>query len=120
MLGSSVVPDLLETMNRVVARLIFCSVAFTCAGSVESSMCRRGKPLICPKVLARTSGQRLEPPMPRSRMSLKLSFLISSARHSNWSFFLSFFSVISCQSSHCTSLLFVHSEGSRCQRLGTL
>ena len=32
MLGSSVVPDLLETMNNVFARLILFSNALTCAG----------------------------------------------------------------------------------------
>ena len=43
MFGSSVLPDLLETMNSVFAMSIWCSNAFTCAGSVESSTCRVGK-----------------------------------------------------------------------------
>ena len=50
MLGSRVVPDLLETMNKVFARLTLFSNAFTCAGSVESSTCSSGKPAILPKV----------------------------------------------------------------------
>ena len=45
--------------------------AAICAGSVESRMCRRGKPGACGKVSASTSGQRLDPPMPSSRMSEK-------------------------------------------------
>ena len=45
------------------------STAATCAGSVESSTCRRGPPGSCPKDSARTSGHRLEPPMPSSRTS---------------------------------------------------
>src|SRR5579862_3122671 len=55
--GSSVVPDLLETINKVFARSTFFSKALTCAGSVESSTCNWGKPDILPKVSANTSAQ---------------------------------------------------------------
>ncbi len=44
MFGSSVVPDLLETMKRVRARSILRSRGLTCAGSVESRMCSSGWP----------------------------------------------------------------------------
>src|SRR6266576_1627860 len=71
MFGSSVLPDLLETIKRVLPRSIFPSVCLICAGSVESSTCNRGKPCCWPKVSARTSGQRLDPPMPSSRMCRK-------------------------------------------------
>ena len=37
-----------------------------------------GKPAILPKVIASTSGHRLEPPMPSSRMSVKFSFFTSA------------------------------------------
>ena len=40
MLGSSVLPDLLETMKSVSAISILFSNAFTCAGSVESRTCK--------------------------------------------------------------------------------
>ena len=40
MFGSSVEPDLLDTMNSVRFRSIFFSVSATCAGSVESSTCK--------------------------------------------------------------------------------
>ena len=51
----------------------FCR-ALICAGSVESRTCSSGKPSILPKVMRRTSGHRLEPPMPSKRMCLKLGF----------------------------------------------
>ena len=41
--GSSVVPDLLETMNKVLGRFTLFSEALTCAGSVESSTCSCGE-----------------------------------------------------------------------------
>ena len=67
MFGSKVPPDLLETMKRVLARFTFFSNVKTCAGTVESSTCNSGKPGILPNVLAITSGQRLDPPMPNNK-----------------------------------------------------
>src|SRR5437879_1098965 len=64
MLGSSVEPDLLETIKKVFARSSLSSDALICTGSVESRTCSRGKPSILPNVIANTSGARLEPPMP--------------------------------------------------------
>ena len=66
MLGSSVVPDLLDTMNSVRLRSTAPSVAAICAGSVESSTCNSGKPLVVPNVCRITSAPRLDPPMPSS------------------------------------------------------
>ena len=66
MLGSRVLPDLLDTMNSVFAKSTLFSKALTCAGSVESSTCNSGKPAILPKVFVKTSGPRLDPPMPKS------------------------------------------------------
>ena len=45
MFGSSVVPDLLDTMKIVFARSTLFSMAFTCAGSVESSTNNCGIPV---------------------------------------------------------------------------
>ena len=51
-----------------------------CAGSVESRTWSFGKPGFAPKVSAKTSGPRLEPPMPSSRTSLNPAPLTSSAK----------------------------------------
>ena len=79
-LGSVVPPDLLETMNSVLSRLIDASVRCTCAGSVESTMRRFGKPSACPKVSASTSGPRLDPPMPRTTTSVKFLLFTQPAK----------------------------------------
>ena len=76
--GSSVLPDLLDTMKIVFARSIRFSMALICAGSVESSTCNSGKPPTVPKVSRITSGHRLEPPMPRSRAWLNPADFTSS------------------------------------------
>src|SRR5258707_548348 len=57
MLGSSVLPDLLDTMQIVLLRSTWASMALICAGSVESSTCSAGKPLILPEVLRMTFGK---------------------------------------------------------------
>ncbi len=79
MFGSSVLPDLLETMKIVFARSSFASRALTCAGSVESRTRNSGYPGMFPKVSFRTSTQRLDPPMPRSTACLNPAARISSA-----------------------------------------
>jgi hypothetical protein len=66
MFGSSVVPDLLETMNSVRSGSIASSTAFTCAGTVESRTSIAGNFSAEPKLLASTSGKRLDPPIPSS------------------------------------------------------
>ena len=76
--GSSVVPDLLETMNRVFARSILFSNALTCAGIGGIEHVQFGKAGNLAESHRSTSGQRLEPPMPSSRMSVKFSFLTSA------------------------------------------
>ena len=43
----------------------------TAAGSVESSMCRRGQPGATPMTARSTSGARLDPPMPSRTTSVK-------------------------------------------------
>ena len=67
MLGSSVEPDLLETMTSVFFRSTLFSNVLTWAGSVESSTWSSGKPVIFPNVIFITSGPRLDPPMPNRR-----------------------------------------------------
>src|SRR5690349_10432291 len=57
MLGSSVLPDLLETMKRVRARSILASKDLICAGSVESRTCNSGEPEILPNVMRSTSAE---------------------------------------------------------------
>src|SRR5260370_42609403 len=110
MVGSSVVPDLLETMNRLFAGLIFASAAFTCAGSVESSTWRRGKLGTWPKVLVRTSGQRLDPPMPSKSMSVKASLRISAASRLDCSLFSILFLVMSSHARRWLFPLFFHKQ----------
>ena len=51
-LGSSVLPDLEETMNSVLPRSIARSIALICAGSVLSSMWKRGQPGLRPESFA--------------------------------------------------------------------
>ena len=70
MLGSSVLPDLEETMNSVLPRSTACSIVLICAGSVLSSMWKRGQPACRPNVSPNTSGPRLDPPMPSSTKSV--------------------------------------------------
>src|SRR3954462_9029377 len=82
MFGSSVLPDLLDTMNSVRGRSTESAMRRTCAGSVESTIRNRGKPGLVPKLSARTSAQRLEPPMPSSSASLKSPRLTSAANAS--------------------------------------
>ena len=62
--GSMVVPDLDATMKSVRRRSISRSSERICAGTVESRTWSTGWPGTRPKVRAKTSGQRLEPPMP--------------------------------------------------------
>ncbi len=78
--GSSVLPDLLDTMNSVRAGSILLSMVRICAGSVELRTRSSGLPGCRPKVSARTSGPRLDPPMPRRTMWEKFCCRISAAR----------------------------------------
>ena len=52
-------------MNSVLPRSTARSIALICAGSVLSSMWKRGQPGCRPKVSPSTSGPRLDPPMPK-------------------------------------------------------
>src|SRR5260221_12358128 len=99
MLGSSVLPDLLETIQIVLLRSTCASMVLICAGSVESSTCSTGKPLILPKVMRRTSGQRLEPPIPSKRACLNFAFFPSAATFLNCSIWANCVAVISSQPS---------------------
>src|SRR5437764_11241367 len=67
---SVVSPDFEATMKRVVGSLIRDRTPRIVAGSVVSRTCNRGCPRTTPKVLRRTSGHRLEPPMPSSTTSV--------------------------------------------------
>ena len=66
-LGSVVPPDFEETINSVLLGSIFCAHASTWAGTVESRTSSSGQPPITPKVRFKTSGHKLEPPMPSRR-----------------------------------------------------
>src|SRR5271156_2781027 len=79
MLGSSVLPDLLDTRKRQLVRSTASSKRLTCAGSVESSTGGLGKPGFDPNVSAKTSGPRPDPPMPSSSRSLNLPSCASLA-----------------------------------------
>src|SRR5919108_2333522 len=120
MLGSSVLPDLLETMHSVLFRSSFASIDLICTGSVESSTCRSGKPLIFPKVLHSTSGQRLDPPIPSSNACLKRAFCTSSAIRLKASTCESCWSTICSQPSHLLSSVRVQRDASFCQSPATL
>src|SRR5438552_14912781 len=110
MLGSSVLPDLLETINSVRSRSIVLSRRRIWAGSVESRTCKRGKPELAPKLCASTSGPRLEPPMPSSTASLNPAFLTSAAKLSRRPAPFSSASTRLSQPSHCASSVLVRSE----------
>ena len=116
-LGSTVEPDLLDTMNRVVAMSRLSSVFSITSGSVVSSTVREGWPSALGNILLKTSGQRLDPPMPRSTTSFMpaactslAKSLISSIRPS----------MSGTQRSHprrflifsCTSASSLHTDGS--------
>ena len=66
-------------MKRVRESWRRASVFLTASGSVESSTVRSGKPILDPKVRFITSGARLDPPMPSSRMFEKPRRRISVA-----------------------------------------
>src|SRR5579859_3680643 len=83
MFGSRVLPDLLETIQSVFLRSSFFLMALICTGSVESRTCISGNPGILPNVMRSTSGQRLEPPMPRRIACLNLRFFTSAASSLN-------------------------------------
>src|SRR5258707_1905108 len=120
MFGSSVVPDLLETMNRVLARSMLFSIDLIRAGSVESSTCSSGNPGILPNDSRMTSGHKLDPPIPRSSTCENFASFTSAAKFVKRLTFLCCSATISNQPSHLSSPLFVHKEGSRAQSLLTL
>ena len=97
------------------ARSTLCSNVFTCAGSVESRTWSSGNPSILPKVDLRTSGHRLDPPMPRSRTSAKPPVLASSASRVNRWMSASWSCAMPSHPSHCPSSLPVQSDASRAQ-----
>ena len=110
---SSVVPDLLETMNSAPSGSTAASNVRTCAGSVESSTCRPS-PARRPNTRCSSSGKRLDPPIPSSaapRRSSRWTCADSRARRVD--------SAPpgdggSSQPSHCPSPLPVQTEPSRC------
>src|SRR5271155_4357901 len=120
MLGSSVLPDLLDTRNNVFLRSTLFSNVLICDGSVESSTCSLGKPGFEPNVSAKTSGPRLDPPMPSNRTSVKPAFLTSVAK------FCSAATPFNCslttpsQPTHFASSVSVHSEASAAHSRRTL
>src|SRR2546421_12536875 len=61
---SVVSPDLDATMKSELWILIFDRTPRIVAGAVVSRTCSFGRPFTAPKVLRRTSGHRLEPPIP--------------------------------------------------------
>ena len=67
-------------MNSVLPRSTACSIALICAGSVLSSMWKRGQPACRPNVSPNTSGPRLDPPIPSSTTSVNPRCFTSSAK----------------------------------------
>src|SRR5436305_8808463 len=118
--GSSVVPDLLDTKKSVLLKSILFSIALICAGSVESSTCSSGNPSILPKDLRITSGQRLDPPIPRSRACEKPPSAISSANLTKRSAVFCCSPTMLNQPSHLPSSPPVQSEASRAHNRLTL
>ena len=118
--GSSVLPDLLDTMHRVFFRSSFFSIALICTGSVESSTCSSGKPATFPKVMRSTSGHRLDPPIPSSRTCLNFAFFTSVASCFSESSLASCSSVVVNQPSQLLSSVLLHSEASFCHNRATL
>ncbi len=110
--GSRVAPDLLETKNRVWDRSILFSKVLICAGSVESRTCRSGKPAMWPNERRSTSGQRLEPPIPRSNALEKPERFTSSANSLNCAVCRRCSLTMSSQPSHLASSSLVQSEAS--------
>src|SRR5215469_12944757 len=119
MFGSRVEPDLLATTASVFVRSTLSRVAFTCAGSVESTMCSTGYPLCGPKVTPRTSGQRLEPPMPRSNADWNPDDFTSAARDLKEAASFSWRSTMSIHPSHFSSPSLVHRLASLFQKRST-
>ena len=80
MLGSSVVPDLLDTMNSVLFEIdrALERLDLRRVGRIEDM--QRGKPGLRPNVSASTSGPRLDPPMPSSSTSVKPALFTSAAK----------------------------------------
>src|SRR5476649_1173332 len=76
-LGSIVVPDLLASTYSVRSGGV--TTARTAAGSVESSMWKRGQPSATPITARSTSGARLDPPIPSRTTSVNPSALMRSA-----------------------------------------
>ena len=77
-LGSSVLPDLEETINSVLPRSTARSSALICEGWVLSSMWKRGQPLRS-EPLAEYFRSRLDPPIPSRARSVKPRCLASAA-----------------------------------------
>src|SRR5438477_5999119 len=120
MFGSSVLPDLLETMHSVFLRSSFFSIALICAGSVESRTCSSGNPATLPKVMSSTSGHKLEPPIPSNRTCLNFAFFTSDASCCSVPRFASCSYVMVNQPSHLFSLVLLQSEASFCHSRATL
>src|SRR5215469_5564822 len=120
MFGSSVPPDLLETMHRVLLRSSLSWSPFICTGSVESRTCNSGKAATFPKGMRKTSGHRLEPPIPSSKTCLNLAFLTSPANCFKAARLAICSSAMVSQPSQLLSSLLVQSEASFCQRRATL
>src|SRR6266404_5740808 len=119
-LGSSVEPDLLETMNSVLARSMLFSIDLIRAESVESSTCSSGNPASLPNDSRITSGHKLDPPIPSSSTCENFASLTSAAKLVKRLTFFCCSATISSHPSHLSSPLFVHSEGSRAHSLLTL
>src|ERR1019366_4168251 len=115
MLGSSVLPDLEETMNSVLPISTACSIALICAGSVLSSMWKRGQLACCPNVLLNTSGPRLDPPIPSSTRSVNPPCFTSFAKAVSRSISASSCSTMFSQPSHLSSSVPAHNDVSPAQ-----
>ncbi len=113
-------PDLLETKNKVFVRSTRSANDLIWAGSVESSTCSLGQPGRWPNDLAITSGQRLEPPMPRTIASEKPASFTSRAKFVKRRMLRCCSSMIDSHPSHLSSSSPVQSEVSPAQSRRTL
>ncbi len=102
-------------MNSVVPRSTACSMVLICAGSVLSSMWKRGQPERRSKVSPSTSGPRLEPPMPSRTMSVKPRCFTSRAKSCSRRKSVSSCSAMCSQPPHLPSSVPVHSDLSPAQ-----
>ena len=121
MFGSSVEPDLLATITSVSARFSLSRTAFTCAGLVESTMCRVGKVALLPKGHGQHLGAKAGTAHAQQQDVLEAAGLHVRAQLGQIAQYrLCWRSTMSIQPSQFSSPSRVHRLGSFCQKRSTL